>query len=101
MLTRGRLRSLSLTKYLTNGQNKVVYGCAVFFHGFGSDIDFKSESFRWMGPSRFKFYSYVKLLNLDKRPCKVWMSENRFDKNPEEENWMPGLDVGLHGENWT
>ena len=100
VMTRGRFSSGAITKYITDGDVKVIYGLGCFFHGFLSDVDFKSEKWRWMGESRFKIYSYLKMLNLDKRPCKYWVSERPFPERENVENWMPDFDESLEGEDW-
>lgn len=81
-LTKARLRPLSITKYVTNGIQKVIYGFLGYYFGWIQDIDFKSENrpWKWFGANRFEVYGYFRAMKPLKRNIRLSVSEESFEE---------------------
>lgn len=95
VLARCRFKSITVTKYDINDEkNPTVYGILGYFFGYTCDVDFNSEFLRCFGGLRLQLYAYPKILNLPKRNCNIWLSEETI---PDDQS----IDSQINNETMT
>jgi len=80
-IIKGRTRPLDVFSLLQEGQKK-RFGFLDVAWGFVSDVDFGSETFRWMGKARLTITALEKLIHLNRYPARISFVPAEFSPIP-------------------